>query len=375
MLILHRYLSFLVFSAVTLALVSCEESDDAKQARYAKAMENAKVMLKVVSASGADDPSKQQRELTPEEKAAEDPTKKLIVFCASSLNDPFQRLQADMMRAAVRTLDGYRYKVLDAAGDVSKQLDILGQVPNQQPVWLLVSPVEDRLSAAVLESMKSSGVKIVALDQRVPESSCEALIFTDQAKIGQLAGQVALKALRRKAETEGKKQVTGRVVQVRGPDDAFVSKARGEAFAEALKAEPGIVLVHDAGADWTPEGGKKCIDEARRLQGTFDVIFAQNDAMARGISEVLTTAQQRDNVLIIGVDGTGGRDGGIDLVRRGVIDATIWQPMPLETAFSLIQKTANDPKFKPEHRYEREPIAITPRTVDEFLRGAAAGGK
>jgi ABC-type sugar transport system substrate-binding protein len=111
------------------------------------------------------------------------------------------------------------------------------------------------------------------------------------------------------------------------------------------------------------------------LQGTFDVIFAQNDAMARGISEVLSTAQQRDNVLIIGVDGTGGRDGGIDLVRRGVIDATIWQPMPLETAFSLIQKTANDPKFKPEHRYEREPIAITPRTVDEFLLGAAAGGK
>jgi len=68
--ILHRYLSLLVFSVVALALVSCEESDDAKQARYAKAMENAKVMLKVVSASGADDPSKQQRELTPEEKAA-----------------------------------------------------------------------------------------------------------------------------------------------------------------------------------------------------------------------------------------------------------------------------------------------------------------
>lgn len=350
-------------------LTSCGESDSARVARLEMAMENAKSALK--GGGGAPDEAQMQNQLSPDEQAAEDTSRKLILLCAADLGDPFQQLQADLMRAAVRTLDGYRFKVLDAAGDVGKQLDVLGEAQSLQPVWLLVHPVEERLSAALLENSLRQGVRIVALDQRVPDSSCEAAVFSDQAKIGRMAGEVVLAALKRKATDEKKAQVTGRVVQIRGRDDASASKARAEAFAAVLRAEPGIIIVHDAPGDWTVEGGKARAQDAVKLQKSFDVIFAHNDAMARGASEVLTAAQQRENVLIVGVDGIAGKNGGQDLIRRGVIDATIWQPMPLEIAFSWIQKSINDANFKPERRHEREPVALTPKNIDEVGRKAA----
>ena len=348
----------------------CGESDSARAARYEQAMENAKSALKGGGGAVPED-AQLKVELSPDEKASEDTSRKLILLCAADLGDPFQQLQADLMRAAVRTLEGYRFKVLDAAGDVGKQLDVLGEAQSLQPAWLLVQPVEERLSAALLENARGQGARIVALDQRVPETSCEALVFADQAKIGRMAGELVLAALKRKAADEKKPQVTGRVVQIRGRDDAYASKARAEAFAAVLHAEPGIIIVHDAPGDWTVDGGRARAKDALKLQKSFDVVFAHNDAMARGASEALTAVQQRENVLIVGVDGIAGKNGGQEMLRRGVIDATILQPMPLEIAFSWIQKSINDSNFKPDRRAEREPLALTPKNIDEMGRKAS----
>lgn len=346
------------------ALTGCEESGEQRLERMERSMEAAREALNHMPVA----PQETARPLTAEEKAAEDVSRPLILFCAADLSEGFQRLQSELMRSAVRTLEGHRYKILDGKGDIGTQLDNLGQAQRERPAWLLVQTLEERLSAALLESMRGSGIKVIGLDQRLPESSCDALVYCDQAKIGRLAGEVVVAALKRKAAAENKPQVTGRVVQVRGRDDSYASKARSDAFFEALKVEPGIVVVHDAPGDWTAEGAAARIEDARRLQGTFDVIFAHNDAMAQGASQVMTVAQQRENVLIVGVDGTNGRDGGLDLLRRGVIDATIWQPMPMEAAFFLMQKAIRDPKVTPPARTEREPEAVTPKNLDAFMK-------
>lgn len=364
----RRVLRFLPAASLA-ALTGCDESEEQRLARMEKAMETAKVTLKQSPLSS----SEAAKPLTAEEKSAEDLSKPLVLFCASDLGDAFQRLQSDLMRAAVRTLEGYRYKVLDARGDVGVQLDNLGQAQREHPAWLVVHPVEERLSAALVEGLRGTGTKVIGLDQRLPASSCDAVIFCDQAKIGRLAGEVVIQALRRKAADEGKPQTTGRVVQIRGRADSASSKVRSQAFFDTLKAEPGIVVVHDAPGDWTLEGGKARAEDAVRLQGNFDVVYAHSDAMAMGASAAMTAAQRRENVLIVGVDGAGGRDGGLELLRRGVIDATIWQPMPMEMAFFQMQKVINDPKQALPARTEREPQAVTPKSLDDFMKRLRTG--
>jgi ABC-type sugar transport system substrate-binding protein len=304
--------------------------------------------------------------LTEEEKAANDPTKKLVLFCSSNLNDPFQRVQSELMRVAVRTLEGYRYKVADAAGDISRQAEQIRQSENEKPVWLIVQPLDDRLIASLVESQHAAGTHIISLDQRIADQSCDSVIFTDQHKLGKLAGDVVVEALRRKAKSENQPTVTGRIVEIRGPSGSYEAKARAEGFAEAIHAEPGIIVIHEADGDWNTDSATRITKQALALQHQFDVVFAHNDSMARAASEALVKAQTRESALIVGIDGVGAFEGGIDLLRRGILDATIWQPMPMESAFLHIQKTAKEPKTPLTPRIEREPIAVTPQTLEAF---------
>lgn len=372
----RRHLLKLLPCAGMAALTGCDESEEQRKARLERTVNDAMITQRINASAvtpTATDPNK--AELTPEEKAANDPTKKLVLVCASDLSVPFLRVQAEMMRTAVRTLNGYRYKVLDAAGDATTQLDQLRQAEAEHPLWLLIHPVEDRLAASLLEPLRRTGVKVIGLDQRMDAAACDAVIFTDQYQLGRLAGQVVVNALRRKAKDEHREQVTGRVVQIRGKEEAFASKACAEGFAEALHQEPGIIVVHDAPCDWTTATARLRAKDALRLQHDFDVIFAHNDAMAQGASEAMTEAQMRDHMLIVGIDAVGGHLGGLDLLRRSVIDATIWQPMPMELAFAAIQKTASNKPTELKPRMEREPVAVTPATLEEFTRKLQGGGR
>ena len=362
----RRLLKLLPASGLVL-LAGCEESEEDKVARVERAVQAQKdAMQKPESAPGPQQP-------TAEEKAAEDTTKKLILYCASNLADPFLRLQSTLMQAAVLQIDGYRFKTLDAAGDAGVQIGQLNKALGERPAFLIVSPLEVRLTAGLTENFRNDGSVVIGLDERLGVGACTSVVFVSQKKLGQQAGKLVVEALKRKAADENKPQVTGRVVHLLGDAASFAVKARSEGFHEALKAEPGIVVVHEAPGGWTREGAKARTEEAVRLQHEFDVVFAHNDAMAQGASEALSASQMRERVLIVGMDG--GMDGGLDLLRKSVIDATIRQPMPMETAFEIIKKIGADKHYEPPSRTEREPEAVTPVNLDEVLGRMYKGGR
>ena len=354
-------------------LVGCKESDDARYKRMNEAIQNAGSTQLSKIHEARPDALPPLLEISEEEKIANDPTKKLVLFCSSNLKDPFQYLQAELMRAAVRTVDGYRYKVFDAAGDLGKQADQIREAENEKPTWLIVQPLDDRLIASLVEGLHAKGTHIIGLDQRLPAGTCDAVMFTDQRKLGHIAGEIVVESLRRKAKDDNQPTVSGRVVQIRGLMDSYEAKERAEGFAEAIHEEPGIVIVHDAPGNWTAEAASRVTEDAIRLQHQFDVVFAHNDTMAHAASEALLKAQLRESTLIVGIDGVNTFDGGLDLLRRSIIDATIWQPMPMESAFLEILKTIQSPKASIAAKIERQAVAVTPKNIDQFSSQRNAG--
>ncbi len=360
----HRRRLLKLLPASGLAMLSgCGESDEEKIASVQRAIEQqqAEALKKPLQ------PVAEQ--LTPEEKAARDPSRKLVLHCAANLADPFQKLQASLMQAAMPQIGGCRFKVMDGAGDPALQVGQLNEAAAQHPLFVIVSPLETHLTTGIMESMRNAGSVVIGLDERFGVGACTAVAFVDQKKLGRMAGELVVDALRRKAKDENQPHVSGRVVHLQGDTTSFSTKARSEGFREALKAEPGAIIVHEAPGGWSAEGGKARTEEALRLQHEFDVVFAHNDAMAAGASAALTTAQMRERVLIVGIDG------GLELVRNGTIDATLRQPMPMETAFDLIKRFVADKHFNPPPRTELEPEAVTPVNLDAVqARVMKAGG-
>ncbi len=296
-------------------------------------------------------------------KAAES---KLIVLLSSDAQQPYEKLQTQMLTRIALNREGYSLKSLDAAGSAEKQAKQLAEALAEKPYAILLAPVDPGLFDASVTKAVNDGVLVIGLGENATPLPCSSTLEVDQRQLGHLAGEIAVRSLTLKAKEEAKSDVIGRIVELRGDENSPLCKARHEGFMEELGKSPGLVLVHDAPGSWTRQGGKDRTAEALRLQSSFDLIYAHNDAMALGAGTTL--GSQRQQVLIIGTDGFQGEEGGLSLVNSGEIDASIYQPPLIDLAWMIILRRAEDPTFTPKPKYRVAPLAITPKTVEDLRR-------
>lgn len=279
-----------------------------------------------------------------------------------------QAFQRDGLAMLVGRQAGYRLTTHDAAGSAAQQVEQFRQAIAAKPAAIIVSPIDPPALAALIVEAKTAGITVIGLDQRMLKDGCTSIVYSDQELVGRIAAQTVLEALKRKADEEGSTEVTGRVVELRGVEDSLSTNKIAEGFSEGLRAQPGVIIVHDAPVGWSAEQATKCIDEAFRLQKNFDVIYAHSDAIAMGAAKATETAGQRENILIVGTEGLVGQKRGIELVRQGELDATIVQPALVDLALQIIVKLRSDKTFQPKAAYEIKPVAVVPKNVEQSLR-------
>lgn len=291
-----------------------------------------------------------------------------IILLLPDARIAMQEFQRNGLAMLVGRQAGYKLTTSDAAGSSAKQIEQFRQAIAAKPAAIIISPIDPPAVAALIVEAQTHGIIVIGLDKRMLNEGCASVVFTDQRKVGRMAADTIIEALKRKAAEEKRTEVTGRVVQLRGVADSYSTNEIAEGFSEGLRTQSGVILVHDAPADWSPETATKCTTEAFNLQKNFDAIYAQSDAMAIGAAKAADTAGQRENVFIVGTDGLSGQKRGLELVRLGDLDASVVQPALVDLALKIIIKLRSDKAFKPQPSYEIQPVVILPKNVDQMLR-------
>lgn len=299
--------------------------------------------------------------------AAKDARAQIILLLPDS-RIAMQAFQRDGLAMLIGRQAGYQLTTSDATGSSSQQLEQFRQALASKPAAIIVSPIDPPALAALIVEAQTHGIIVIGLDKRMVNEGCASVVFSDQRKVGRMAADTVVEALKRKAAEENRTDITGRVVQLRGAADSYSTNEIAEGFSEGLRPHSGVILVHDAPADWSTETATKCTTEAFSLQKNFDALYAQSDSMAVGAAKAAETAGQRENLLIIGTDGLSGQKRGLELVRQGEIDASVVQPALVDLALQIITKLRSDKTFKPELSYEIQPVMILPKNVDQTFR-------
>lgn len=291
-----------------------------------------------------------------------------IILLLPDARIAMQEFQRNGLAMLVGRQAGYKLTTSDAAGSSTRQIEQFRQAIAAKPAAIIISPIDPPAVAALIVEAQTHGITVIGLDKRMLNEGCASVVFTDQRKVGRMAADTIIEALKRKAAEENRTEVTGRVVQLRGAADSYSTNEIAEGFSEGLRTQSGVILVHDAPADWSPETAAKCTTEAFNLQKNFDAIYAQSDAMAIGAAKAADTAGQRENVFIVGTDGLSGQKRGLELVRLGDLDASVVQPALVDLALKIIIKLRSDKAFKPQPSYEIQPVVILPKNVEQMLR-------
>ncbi len=292
-----------------------------------------------------------------------------VFFLQSTGTSPFSTYQNNLLRVLASREHGFLITPLDAAGKAATQAQQLREAITRKPFAILLDPIPDPALEIAISEAVQAGITVISLDHSVRNGV--TLVHTSPEAIGKAAATLVIAALTRKAADEGKAEPTGRVVQLRNADAPRWSEQISAAFEAALKAQSSVTLVHDAPASSTAESAHRRMEEARRIQTQYDVIFCHGDAIARFASAHAVLAKNREETLIIGTDALPGRNEGLELLRNHDIDATIARPPLVDLALRILVKKSQETAFQPKAEYEVAPLPVTPKNYDQVLRAGA----
>lgn len=235
-------------------------------------------------------------------------------------------------------------EIRSADDDNQKQIQDIRYFADNGFDIIIVSPNEAEALTPVIKDVYQSGLPIVIFDRNINEPTYTARIGVDDYGLGKSAAHYALQM----SDTEVK------ALEIYGLKGSSPAIDRHNGFVDEF-SHGGGHLLSTAYGDWNKEDAVRVTDSLLRLHKDVDVIFAHNDRMAIGASEV---AQKygRDDIKIIGVDAAP--EIGIQAVADSVIDATFLYPTEghrlITTALAIL-------KHEP---YEREDIIPVSSAVD-----------
>ena len=253
----------------------------------------------------------------------------LIGVSLSNVMEPWLSQTIDSMTEE-RLLDS-RVNIIfkDAAGSSRKQLQDIDQLMECGVDLLIVAPNDSESLKEKLEELcRELPVVVMGVDPGT-ESYTTFIEFNDY-EIGRIAGAYIL---------EERYEPGNEVIVIEGSAGSPISARRLEGFQDAVEGVLPEENIHYLNGEWLRDKAENRMKDYLVSRQTADIVFAFNDEMAYGA--YLAQKQYRvSGICFLGVDGFAGNFGGLDLVERGILNATIRCPeigsLACETAIRIL---------------------------------------
>ena len=260
-----------------------------------------------------------------------------------SQDDWRMKMNDEIEREAMFHEDAH-VEIRSADDDNNRQIgDIRYFVENGFDI-IIVSPNEAAALTPVIKEVYEKGIPVVLFDRNIIGDTYTARIGVDDKGLGKSAAHYALNFLGRGAS----------VIEIYGLPGSSPAEDRHTGFVEELKSCGGNIVATVNG-NWNKEDAMPAVDSLLRAHKDIDLIYAHNDRMAIGASEVAHRLG-RDEIKIIGIDAAPNI--GIRAVADSVIDATFLYPTE---GYRLVRTALAILKGEP---YDRETILPVSSPVD-----------
>lgn len=222
--------------------------------------------------------------------------------------------QADMEAQAEKF--GVKLVSIDANQDASKQLADVENMLAQKPACLIVSPLESKASAPVVQLATEAQVPLVIIDRTIDATPGEGFYKTEITQSHYLSGKLlAEKTVELLTAKNGSPK--GSVVHVQGLAGASPVIDANKGWDDVMTQYPDIKVVATADAGFTKDGGMKVMEDflQRFPAGQIDVVRSDYSDMTMGALEAIKTAGRTE--LLGYVVGEGGHYKAIEAVIAG----------------------------------------------------------
>lgn len=262
------------------------------------------------------------------------PRKYIIGVSQCSMDAWREKLNSELQTAEYLN-DSIEVRLTSADDDNDSQLSQINYFIDQGVSLLIVSPNQVNTISPALERAQQKGIPVILVDRKTQSKKYTAFIGCDNYLLGKLVGDYIAQRLKGK----------GRIVEIRGLDNSSPAIDRHRGFVDALNAYPDLQIVASESGDWKEQSGSEVMKRVLSKTQDFDYVFAQNDRMAYGAYKVACEHGLKDKCRFVGVDGLAGKHGGLELVRQGVLEASMLYPTKGDEVIALAMKILRHEPF------------------------------
>jgi ribose transport system substrate-binding protein len=199
----------------------------------------------------------------------------------------------------------------DAGGDAEKQKNDINDLINFGADALIVSTDNSKEVATAVRKVYKS-IPVIMLDRAVDGYDYTLYIGSDTKSIGVQAGELI-------GELADNNKI--KVIEVQGLLDSSTDKEITNGFKESISKYRNVAIDRTIVGNWQESETQDKLEDILKEDKTINIIFAHSDYMALG-AYYATVNTGCKNIKIIGVDGLEGHEGGIELVKNGILQGT-----------------------------------------------------
>lgn len=221
--------------------------------------------------------------------------------------------------------------IKDANNNVEKQIEDIERFISNKVDIIIVSPIQSKPLTAVVEKSIKAGIPVLVVDRKIEGENYTAYLGADNIEIGRIAARYII------SHSKG----SGKIIEITGANGSSPAYERSLGFDQVINENNGFKVENTIQGDWEGESVKAPLKAILSQNPNIEYIFAHNDRMALSAWETAKTLGLEKKIKFIGVDGLNTVNGGIELVKSGVLDGTILYPTGGNEALKLALKMYN----------------------------------
>lgn len=236
--------------------------------------------------------------------------------------DSYQTTYEKAFEEYAATMDGVETVVLDAGGDVARQIGQIQDLIQQQVDAIIIWPTQGQAVVPAVRQAHQAGIPVVITNSQIAEEGFDFIASfsgPDNITQGQYSAEMMCEAL------DGE----GQIVQISGQPGYTTAMERQSGFEDRLaEACPGVEIIETQPGDWNREKSQRVMENFLTKYDTIDGVYSGDDNMGVGALNAAKAAGRAEGIAFIGATNFAV---GYEAMERGEYWGSVYQS-PVEDA-------------------------------------------
>ena len=252
-----------------------------------------------------------------------------IAFSQCISKDDWRKAMDYEMKVEASLYSDIDLTIFQADGNVEKQKGQVRNMINGDYDVIIISPIEPEPLAPLVEEAHEKGIPVVIIDRKINSEKYTAFVGADNMEVGRNAGNYIASDATEKVN----------VVEIKGSGNSFPKIERNLGFHQVVDLQQNINVINSFDVEELEYKLGPLLDNIGEIP--IHYIYAFNDNIAFEAWKIAKSKRVEKEIEFIGVDGLHGEDNGIELVRNGILSASILYPTggdeAVKTAYKIIK--------------------------------------